>query len=220
MFTAAIAWVTLGFSVLFIAGHSFLYNVQAVIVPLTLSITYLFVQLTRGKYRLPVAAALVVIFSFAQMPNILANHLHGGGLFVKDFRQLVSYTEGGEKTCVGFAPVHPVYCRNVLPVSLIWDVVFLERAESQVSRQYIRQKWSRALKDIFHVDADIIVDRIPSDVFGVALAATIPDERMRWERHRALQEYLDENYDTVEIDQPVDKSLRIRIRKRRNQELN
>jgi hypothetical protein len=72
-------------------------------------------------------------------------------------KQVVDLLDTRDAKCVGFAPVHPIYCKNLGPISLFWDFKFLQLLPEQTPMaQLYRDQWKKTAELIISNTADFL----------------------------------------------------------------
>jgi hypothetical protein len=108
-----------------------------------------------------VVAILIVLT--ANNALMLKSHIF---LDMKTMQNIIELAGDDTPTCVAFAPAHPIFCKNVLPVYLGWDELFLLQSNDQSKvRQHYVNDWSKAFALLPETKPDIFVEKAPSSIW-------------------------------------------------------
>ena len=102
------------------------YNLQASAMPVAALATILVLRRSESdswrKWPQPAAVGALLLL-IASVPVMRAVDLRAPGytISVADMRNLIELCRGEGTTCVGFAPWHPVFCRDATGLYTVWD---------------------------------------------------------------------------------------------------
>lgn len=162
-----------GLLLAFIIRHAGLYNMQVLIVPLAVGFASLAAYLSihagdLGKRVLIIAALLAhpVCYTAIQLALFKSN----SGMAQSDVQEIMDLTRPGNRTCIGFAPTHPVFCNSVSQISISWDLWFAQNITEPRQRKRFQRIWHEALERTLRIQPDIIVRRTPNNIWEQAVA--------------------------------------------------
>ena len=156
---ALLAWLVLAFD----PTHA-IYNLQAFAMPAAVLGTVAIVKLAEldvWPLWQRLAMVGVVLVFVAERPTTLSIGLvqKGRSIRLADMQPLMDLCKSDDATCVGFAPWHPVFCRDATKLYLNWDLqTVLMPWISATGKQPYREMWRRAISDIEHGNPTLIVD--------------------------------------------------------------
>lgn len=167
-------WLAAGVVLGLLARHTAPYNLQLLLVPLSIGtaslLTALWMRVAERPFRLLVLGAVVVLPTFQAAWRL--GHLRApAGIPASRFRALVALAEPGDRTCTGFAPWHPIFCRDVSGLSNGWDILFVERIGDLKQRERFRRLWREGVEQVIAKRPHLIVRRDETDIWRRAVAA-------------------------------------------------
>jgi hypothetical protein len=215
LMTSAV-WALAAYLILFFTNHGAKYNFQATVLPTAICVTFLAYCMSNEIYSKAKIIALLTTVQLYIAPDAIFNRLSGGGLYMGELKEIIDLTAQykEEPTCVGFAPVHPIFCKNVLPVYLEWDLLFLQQLRKKPLEDYYTRKWLTALNSLQNTKPDIVVERAFSNRWNDALFTIFSEQRKqdRWLMASRQQDFLTQNYRNIRIAQDdIDEEKKISI---------
>ena len=163
---ALLAWL-----ILLIEPNHYPYNLEAFVMPAAVLGTVAIVKLAESKAwsagrRLAIVG--VVLVFVAEGPALKGIDLvqKGDSIRLSDMQCLINLCKSDGATCVGFAPWHPVFCRDATDLYLTCDLrLVLVPWVSAAGKQPYLEMWRRAIPDIESRKPTLIVD---NQVWAVA----------------------------------------------------
>jgi hypothetical protein len=156
---ASLAWL-----ILIIEPNHSLYNLEAFAMPAAVLGTALIVKTAESdaspwaqRFALVGTALLLV----AAKPAVKAIHSVEPGWTISrsDLQDLTDLCRSDDARCVGFAPWHPIFCRDATDVYLYWDIRYaaLPWVSATAKRRYL-EMLPRAISTIERGEPTLIVD--------------------------------------------------------------
>jgi len=138
------------------------YNLQVAVMPAAvvgaLALGWLWQWGPRWWQRALLAAALCLLLWRPIVTEGIRMDLWGESVKSDVMEKMISLTRGPETTCVGFAPYHPIFCRDASELYLMWDLRFIQMDwVSEAGKQPYREMWPRAIEDILAKRPALIV---------------------------------------------------------------
>jgi hypothetical protein len=156
----------------FIIRHAGIYNMQVLIIPLAVGFTSLASYLSLhasdlGKRVLILAALLGYPVSYTAIQ--LALFRNNSGMAQSEVQEIMDLARPGNRTCIGFAPTHPVFCNSVSQLSITWDLWFAQNITDPRQSERLQRIWHEAIERTVTTGPDIIVRRTPDNVWEQAV---------------------------------------------------
>ncbi len=168
----AVAWsprvglliaIGLAWMVRAIEANHYDYNVQVMVIPVAVAVSLALGAMLAIPNR--VVALVLLIGSlgiFLYQPVVtqgLRMRLTGIGVKVAELDEMIRVTREPGATCIGFAPYHPVFCRNASQLYLTWDFMFLKMSwMTPAGRKRYREMWPEAVRVAQATKPTLIVD--------------------------------------------------------------
>jgi len=185
-----------GIVLAFITRHKEPYHFQLLVIPWAIGFASLVVFLwprTRSlTARLLLTAALIGYPAAHTTARLVL--LGEDSISQTDLQQLIDLARPGERTCMAFAPPHPIFCSDVSEVDEGWDIMMAERIRDARQLERYRRIWRDAIRNTLDQQPHIIVRRSRWNVWERAVAAGLvtPEEL-------ALLDELGRSYDVESI---------------------
>lgn len=169
--TVLLLWLGAGIVLSFLARHDGPYNSQLMTTPLAIGVaslaTGLWIRVRDPAFR---SIFLVALLGF---PAIHASVSLGrlrdyGGVAQADLQRLVDSARPGGRTCTGFSPWHPIWCRDVSGLANEWDAHFARFVREPEQRERFRRIWQEGIRRTIEERPDVIVRRSYFDVWEAA----------------------------------------------------
>jgi hypothetical protein len=150
-----------------------MYNMQILIIPLAVGFTSLASYLSLhssdlGKRVLIIAALLGYPVSYTAIPLALVKS--NGGMAQDEVQEMMDLARPGNRSCIGFAPAHPVFCNSVSQISITWDLWFAQNITEPRQRERLQRIWHEAIERTVMIRPDIIVRRTRIKIWEQAVA--------------------------------------------------
>jgi hypothetical protein len=164
-----------GVALAFLVRNTEPYNFQLLVVPWAVGFAglamFLWFRLRSLPRRLFMVAALIGYSTMLTAARLIP--LANDSISQSDLQQLVDLSRPGDRTCLAFAPSHPIFCHDVSEVANGWDVIWVERLRDPPQVERFRRIWRDAIHSVLAGGADIVVRREPWDVWRRAVAAGV-----------------------------------------------
>jgi hypothetical protein len=167
---ALVVAALLAWSIMVLEPNHFIYNLQSFTMPGMVLGTLAIMKLAESAL-LPVARRLaitaVVLVFVAGMPILMSVIMSqdGRAIHLADMQRLIDLCQAEEATCVGFAPWHPVFCRDATEVYLNWDLqgVLADWVSDKGKKPFL-DMWARAVPDVDKNSPTLVVNQQVWDV--------------------------------------------------------
>lgn len=160
------AWALAGYATLSLSMHGGFYNLGLVAVPqallLTLALSLLLGRIARPGARLAALGAAAVLVAALVARPISTGAAPGDQIGRDALRRIVREHGDGLQTCIGMAPYHPIYCRNVSPIQLLWDLRFAKTLKGTPPGERFQRYWGEAMRAALTGEVDFIVRAVGS----------------------------------------------------------
>lgn len=168
----SILWVILSYSLLLFVCHESFYNFQLMVFPAALCLSfltaYILSELRSSVSRLFISSVILFHFILIVIPDVFSDRAVGKGMPLPVFRKVVALAGDGNKTCIGFAPMHPLYCKNVTSVMIDWDLRFFKILKKYKQPNPFIGYWNQAAEVAATGTVDIVTRRIFRDIWDAA----------------------------------------------------
>jgi hypothetical protein len=156
-----------------ISKHPSLYNLQALTIPVAVGFSRLVVVLwlrTKGLgYRLIVVAALLG-YPTAQVGMSLTSLISNGiQISQNNLQRMMDLARPGGRSCLAFAPYHPVFCHDVSELALQFDLHFARVMTDPQQIERFRRIWREGMQKTLEHPPDIIVRGHPARMWQGAV---------------------------------------------------
>ena len=162
-----------GLLLAFMTRHAGLYNMQVLIIPLALGFaslaSYLCLQASGLGTRVLIIAALLA-YPVSNTAIQIALLESKAGMAQSEVQEIMDLARPGNRTCIGFAPTHPVFCNSVSQISITWDLWFAQNITDSRQRERLQRIWQEAIESTVRLQPDIIVRRTSIDIWEQAVA--------------------------------------------------
>jgi hypothetical protein len=126
----------------------------------------------RGRiYQLLLCAALLGYPTLHQAITLAYQETQSGSIPLGELQEFMGLAQPGDRTCIAFAPFHPVFCRDVSGLSNGWDLFFPERTTDPRQSERFHKLWSDGIQKTIAQQPDIILRKSPSDQWERAVKA-------------------------------------------------
>lgn len=196
--SAVVVGALLAWPIMLLEPNHYAYNLQAFAMPAAVLASIAVIRLAEsGAWPWWRQVAIVsVLLVFATERSIVRSvGLVQGGVRIQmlDMQFLIDACKAKDATCVGFAPWHPVFCRDATDVYLNWDLQpILVPWHSDTSKQVFRDLWSRAIAQIEKNRPVLIVDQYIWDIAH-------ENEVLTDEQYKHLQKIVESQYEPVHV---------------------
>lgn len=166
-------WVLLSYSILVLTCHATFYNFQLLLIPAAVLLVFLLntvlSQFSASAWRLMISTWVVFHVSVISLPEVFADRVPGKSIPIPVLKKAIALTGDGEKTCIGIAPLHPIYCRNVASIMLDWDLLFFAKLKNSMGEDNPFLKyWQDAAAVAASGEVDLLVRRAGKDAWDTA----------------------------------------------------
>ena len=112
----------------------------------------------RWRRSVAIGAMLLLI---ADWPIVRGIDLLVPGITISaaDLRELMDCCRAEGDSCVGFAPWHPIFCRDATELYLHWDFLTADAPEARATHQPYVEMWPTAVAAIENRPPRLIVDQ-------------------------------------------------------------
>ncbi len=155
-----------------IMRHTGLYNMQVLIIPIAVGFAslagYLYLHTSDLGIRVLIIAALLahpVSYAAIQLAQLKSNK----GMAQSEVQEMMDLARPGGRTCIGFAPTHPVFCNSVSQISITWDLWFAQNITDPRQLERLQRIWHEAIENTVRLQPDIIVRRTSIDIWEQAV---------------------------------------------------
>jgi hypothetical protein len=156
---AALTWL-----ILIVSPNRAVYNLQAFAVPAVVLATVLLVRLAEWDSwpywpRVATAGTALALVAAAPIARGVDLNVPGYTVTIADLRTMVGLGRSNGATCVGFAPRHPIFCRDATDLYMVWDIVTpaVPSISAAAKRPYL-EMWSKSIAAIESRPPTLIVD--------------------------------------------------------------
>lgn len=163
-----------GFVMAFMARHGARYNLQILMVPFAVGFAGLVLHLCLRRslsYQFLLCAALLGYPAFSIADSLVDFDTRSGAVPLKDMQTIMDLAKPGNRTCIAFAPDHPVFCHDVSELSNGWDLTFAERLKNPQQLERFRRLWYEGIRNTLDRRPDIILRRSPQNIWERAVKA-------------------------------------------------
>jgi hypothetical protein len=87
-----------------------------------------------------------------------------------EVQEIMDLARPGNRSCIGFAPTHPVFCNSVSQISITWDLWFAQNITDSRQRERLQRIWREAVERTLRIQPDIIVRRTSINIWEQAVA--------------------------------------------------
>jgi hypothetical protein len=174
------------------------YNFQAFAMPAAVLGTIAIVKLAESGaqpwWRQVAIVGVVLVFGTERSISRSVFLIQGGvRMEMLDMQFLIDVCKSKDATCVGFAPWHPVFCRDATDVYLNWDLQpILVPWVSEEGKQKYREMWSRVVSQIENKRPVLILDQ---DIWDIAHENEVISDK----QYNRLREIVRSQYDPVQV---------------------
>ncbi|MBN1568776.1 MAG: hypothetical protein JXA73_13085 [Acidobacteria bacterium] len=183
-----------GIGLAFLARHAARYNLQILIVPLSVGFAGLLIHLCMRiqvrSYQLLLCAALIGYPVFDLTSTLTNLRKNPGSLAWHDLQMMMELAKPGNRTCSAFSPSHPVFCHDVSGLSNGWDLLFAQQIREKRQAERFRRLWHDGIRKTIDLRPDIILRRDPESIWERAVESRLitPDELNALDALRPLYE--------------------------------
>lgn len=153
----ALGW---GLVLAYISRHAGIYNQQVLIVPVAVAFAslagYLGMHLRDGLSRMVMLAALLA-YPVSHTATQIALFKGNLGMPQEELQSLVDLARPGGRSCIGFSPVHPIWCHSISQLSNEWDLRFPMQVTDSEQQERFRRIWQEGMTRTLELQPDIIV---------------------------------------------------------------
>lgn len=156
-----------------IARHDGAYNVQFAIVPLSIGFVaiflFIFMRLRHAFYK---AVFCFALLSYPSI-NIIEYFIYikikpNRELSISDLKEVIDLTDSGVRSCVAFAPAHPIFCNDISELNKEWDLNFTYVINNDMQKKRFQNIWSEGIKNTLQKNPDIILRKNPNEIWEKA----------------------------------------------------
>jgi len=194
--TAVVVGAVMSGLVFVVFSNRMHYNLQAFAIPGGVLIVMALRQMCllerwRGASRLLAVCLILFLIVRPVVHEGIQVRRSGKCVSWSTLQTLIQEAQGADTTCVGFAPFHPIFCRDATDLYLGWDLQFAQGTlMSDKGSQPYRRMWRNAVSEIVAAKPDVIV--LPG-VFEIAHGAGL----LSTAQLSQLREFVGENYDSL-----------------------
>jgi hypothetical protein len=147
---ALVVGVVLAWLVLLVQPHHLIYNLQPFAVPAAVLAGVAVGKLSAWdeKWAPATVVAALALLLVVTRPVVQGLTLHTRGVTIRqqDWEGLADLCRSDDARCIGFAPYHPVFCRDASELYLGWDLWFLEVDWlCEAGKQSYRATWRQSI---------------------------------------------------------------------------
>jgi hypothetical protein len=160
LIAAALAWMVPMMNPIHLVVQDNHYNFAVVMIPgavLGTVFTVKLLALNTRAWQLRLAA-VALLFGLIELQTP-AQQRPGASLDKAELHALGRLCSGPSATCIGFAPFHPVFCRDAVDLYLMLDELIVNQPfYSQVAQRYHKELWPDAIAAVEQGKPNLIVD--------------------------------------------------------------
>jgi hypothetical protein len=146
----------------------------------------------RWLRKLLLAAALVLILWRPIVTEGIGMGVLGVPVESAAMEEMIRRTRGPDATCVGFAPYHPIFCRDATDIYNIWDMRFTQVDwVTEIGKQPYRDMWPRAIEDILAKKPVLIL----SGPWVLSSGMQLVSE----EQYQSFLQLIESEYESIEL---------------------
>jgi hypothetical protein len=164
-------WLASGLALSLLARHDAPYNLQLMTIPLAIGfaglVTGLWIRVGDPVFRVILLVALLG-YPAIHTATSLGRLRDYGGITQADLQRLVDLARPGDRTCTGFSPWHPIWCRDVSGLSNEWDAHFVSLVREPQQRERFRRIWQEGVRRTIEERPHVIVRRSYFDIWAIA----------------------------------------------------
>lgn len=168
LFLAMIAGMVLAF----LERHPARYNLQILIVPIAVGFVGFVLHLglrRRLSYQLLLCAALLGYPTSNIASSLVGLHIKPGSMSLDEFQKIMDLAGPGDRTCIAFAPSHPIFCHDISGLSNGWDLTFAEQIKNPQMLERFHRLWREGIRNTIDRRPDIILRRSPANIWEHAV---------------------------------------------------